>query len=343
MLISLPSDGAVKQIEWDGVSYLASSVTFQGDWKFLLLLPEADVYRYIKVPESMMATVGVLLLVISAIISLLLSKQLTRPIIKLSGAMAQARDGRYLPSPMPAPRSHDEIATLYSCYNSMTEHIQQLLGQTAEEAEKLRSAELKALQAQINPHFIYNTLDSVSCSALMEGNDDIVTMVTSLISILKYSVNFSRTTVPLREEIDYLQHYIRIQELRYKKGFHFECNVPEAYFDVPVSQIILQPLVENALFHAYCPDGELEICLFCEEKDGLLRIHVTDNGSGGDAEKLNSMLNCEGLDETDSHGIGIKNVNNRIRLLLGGQSGLHYDQLEGGGLDAVIQIPLKSQ
>lgn len=339
----LGREGTVTQLKWNGGSYLASGVVFQGDWQCVLLVPEADVYGYIKVPMSMMAAVAVVLVLISTILSLLLSRQLTRPIIRLSGAMAQARDGHYLPSPMPAPATHDEIATLYSCYNSMTEHIRLLMRQTAEEAEKLRVAELKALQAQINPHFIYNTLDSVSCSALMEGNDDIVTMVTSLISILKYSVNFSRTTVPLREEIDYLQHYIRIQELRYKKGFRFACDVPESYMDVPVSQIILQPLVENALFHAWCPDKELEIRLFCEEKDGWLRIHVTDNGSGGDAEALNRLLMGGGQEASDSHGIGIRNVNDRIRLLLGGDSGLHYAPREGGGLDAVIQIPLKSQ
>lgn len=338
----LRRDGSTTQLQWRDEQYFASSLRFQGDWQSVLLVPKADVYTYMRVPLSVVAVAAVVLVVISLIISMLLSKQLTQPITCLSNTMAQARDGYYLPSPLPMPRTHDEIATLYSCYNSMTAHISRLLEQTAEKADKLRVAELKALQAQINPHFIYNTLDSVSCSALLEGNDEIVTMVTSLIDILKYSTDFTRTTVPLREEIAYLQHYICIQELRYKHGFHFECDIPAAYQDIQIARIILQPLVENALFHAWSPERELEIRLFCEEEDQKLRIHVMDNGTGGDAEMLNRMLEGAMIGEKNGHGIGICNVHERIRLLCGRESGLRYYALVQGGLDAVIQIPLKS-
>lgn len=339
-LLSLPRDGRLKAFTLNKEAYTASSVLFQGDWRIIVLMPEADVADYIHRNSYQLITIIIMLfLIVSALISVLLSKQLMRPILQLSDTMGQMRDIRHLPPSVPEPTSHDEIATLYRSYNTMLTCIQTLTDQAVEEAKKLRESELKAMQAQINPHFIYNTLDSVTCSALLEGNEDIVTMATSLVSILKYSVHFDRAVVPLREEIDYLQHYVRIQELRYKNGFHFICNVPEKYHDIRVSQIILQPLVENALFHAHCEEGPLEIRLYCEGIRRTLLIHVADNGVGGDAAALNRMLRC--TEEADSYGIGIRNVNKRIKLLFGEESGLRYEQLPGGGLDAVITVPLE--
>lgn len=339
-LLSLPRDGRLTPFSLGKEAYTVSSVLFQGDWQIIVLMPEADVADYIHRNAYQLITIIIMLfLIVSALISVLLSKQLMRPILELSDAMGKMRDIRHLPSPVPEPSSHDEIAALYRSYNTMLACIQNLTDQAVEEAKKLRASELKAMQAQINPHFIYNTLDSVTCSALLEGNDDIVTMATSLVSILKYSVKFDRTIVPLREEIDYLQHYVRIQELRYKNGFRFICDVPERYHDVRVSQIILQPLVENALFHAHCEEGPLEIRLYCEDIRRTLLIHVVDNGVGGSAAALNRMLRC--TEEADSYGIGIRNVNKRIKLLFGEESGLHYEQLESGGLDAVITVPLE--
>lgn len=337
-LRGLRADGTTAQIRIDGVRYTASTSRFQGNWTGILLIPHADLLRYISTPLPMLFAVILLFLLVSGLLSFLLTRRLVRPVIRLSDVMAQVQDTQDLPPPLPAPAAQDEIAVLYHSYNRMLEWIQRLIEEAVEEAEKLRQAQLKSMQAQINPHFIYNTLDSVSCSALLEGNDDIVTMVTSLISILKYSVNFSRTAVPLREEIDYLQHYIRIQQLRYKNGFSFVCEVPEKYYPVRISQIILQPLVENALFHAQSQE-QLQICLFCEEVGEQLRIHVTDNGTGSDAARLNQMLQT--AEDADSLAIGIRNVNNRLRLFSGKDSGLHYEQMENGGLDAIIQLPLE--
>lgn len=338
-LLALPGSGKTAQITLDGRRYTASGIRFEGDWQSVLLIPDSDIYYYVWAPMSLMIVVVILFLMVAALISFVLSIRLMKPIIALSDTMAQAQDRGSLPPPVVAPQSDDEIAVLYDSYNRMTERIRRLLEQSAEEAEKLHSAQIKAMQAQINPHFIYNTLDSISCSALLEGNNDIVTMVASLISILKYRVDFTRTVVPLGEELDNLVHYIRIQELRFKNSFQYQCEVDEKYFDVPISPIVLQPLVENALFHAQSYDAPLQIRLYCEETGGRLRIHVADNGEGGSAEKLNALLASEQPQSDDRHGVGIRNVNMRIRLLFGEGSGLHYEQLPEGGLDSVIEIP----
>ena len=332
----LPAPGAVGRTRLGRTLYAVTQARFQRDWQCVLLVPEKSIV-YQKAPVYLLALMLVSLVAVALILSLILSRQVIRPIVRLSGIMEQAKDAEHMP-PAQETGPGDEITVLYQSYNAMRQRIQTLSRRTLEEQKKLRASELKMMQAQINPHFIYNTLDSISCSALMEGNDSIVTMVASLINILKYSINFSRATVPLREEINYLEDYICIQQIRFADGFTFEYDIPERYMSVPVSPIILQPLVENSLFHAGTQDGSLRIRLYCEEKDGALLIHVTDNGVAGNADQINGYL-TDG-EAVDGYGIGIRNVYRRITLLSGGRGGLRYVQLKDGGLDAVVQIPL---
>ena len=217
------------------------------------------------------------------------------------------------------------------------ENIHRITELNKEKNAKLRKTELKALQSQINPHFVYNTLDSVACIALMKGEEDIATMVVSLINILKYSIGFSDMRVRLQEELDYLQQYIQIQKLRYHDGFRFICDIPEKYHGVRVPKLLIQPLVENALFHAENQQHMLEIRVYCEVKEGQFLIHVCDNGSGADAEQLNERLRTDAAGE--KYGIGIVNVNKRVQLMAGEEYGIHYALLPDGGLDAIIILP----
>ena len=338
-LAALRGSGATAQMSLAGGTYAASSTMLYGDWKVVLLIPAMELNQHLWDLLPVFFVFLVALLVLGLVLSSLFSKRLTRPILTLSGVMANAQDSQRLPLPAPMPSAQDEIALLYKSYNSMVDRIRTLTEQAAAEEEEKRSAELRALQAQINPHFIYNTLDSVACIALLSGEDDIVTMVTSLIDLLKYSIQFSRAMVTLREEITYLQRYIQIQHLRYTDGFTFLCEVPEKYNDVSISQIILQPLVENALFHAVRPKGKLAIRLYCQEEGELLHIHVTDNGSNANAQELNRIL--RDAKEGERYGIGIRNVDKRIRLHMGAQYGLRYETLNSGGLDAIVTIPLR--
>jgi nitrogen fixation/metabolism regulation signal transduction histidine kinase len=336
-ILELPSPGTVGKTRLNSTLYSVTQAHFQRDWQCVLLAPEKAIV-YQQAPFYLLALMLFMLVAVAMALSLILSRQVIRPIVRLSGIMEQAKDAEHMP-PAQETGPGDEITVLYQSYSAMRQRIQSLSRKALDEQKKHRDSELKTMQAQINPHFIYNTLDSISCSALMEGNDSIVTMVASLINILKYSINFSRTTVPLREEINYLEDYICIQQIRFADGFSFEYDIPERYMSVLVSPIILQPLVENSLFHAGNQDGGLRIRLYCEEKDGCLLIHVTDNGSAGNADRINGFLTEDG--DPDGHGIGIRNVYRRITLLFGGRGGLHYAQLPDGGLDAVVRIPLQ--
>ncbi len=319
------------------VSYGVTSVSLYDDWKVIVMVPGSDMWQHVGGLIPLVALFLAVTLLVGLFISGLFSRRLTRPILKLSETMSRVEGGQSLAPIKPERDTHDEITLLYDSYNRMSNRIHTLTLQADDEREQKRAAELRALQAQINPHFIYNTLDSVNCIALLSGQDDISTMVTALIDILKYSIQFSRTLVTLKEELAYLDRYIQIQHLRYMDRFTFINDIPEAYGDVQIPQITLQPLVENALLHAFRDNAKLEIRTFAHREGDLLMVHVMDNGSNVDAKQINDILR-DG-ESSERYGIGIRNVDKRIHLNMGDAYGLHYESIATGGLDAVITIP----
>ena len=319
-------------------TYSVTSRYISNEWRVVLLTPSVNVWDSIK---ALLPVLGATLMVLAAIalaVSVMFSRRLSAPIMELSGAMVRDSDAHALPHRIPVPKTDDEIERLYHSYNDIVDNIHRISALEREHNAQLQKSELKALQSQINPHFIYNTLDSISCIALLNGVDDIATMVASLISILKYSIRFSHTWATLKEESDYLYQYIQIQKLRYSDRFRFEYDVPDSYSEVHVPRLMLQPLVENALFHAENAD-QLVIRVWCETDGDNFLIHVSDNGSGANAEQLNALLKTDPEAAGQKFGIGIRNVNKRIQLVAGEGYGIHYRLTETGGLDAVIRLP----
>jgi len=339
-LSQLPGVNQLSHLWLGGVRYSVASRPVGSEWRVVLLTPSANAWQALI---GMLPVVGVAVLVLAAValaISVMFSRRLSAPILSLSNAMVRDSDAHALPQPIPVPKTDDEIERLYHSYNDIVDNIHRISALERERNAQLQKTELKALQSQINPHFIYNTLDSIACIALLNGEDDIATMVASLINILKYSLRFSRLGATLKEEIDYLSQYIQIQKLRYSDRFRFVCDIPDEHLDARVPRLMLQPLVENALFHAENAD-QLVIRVWCETSADALCIHVSDNGSGADAQQLNTMLKTDPDAAGEKFGIGIRNVNKRIQLLAGEGYGIRYQLLEDGGLDAVITLPMQ--
>jgi len=321
-----------------GKSYDVTSRSLNSEWRVVLLTPANNAWDAIRSLLPMLCLALLALAVIALAISVMFSRRLSAPILALSGAMVRDSDAHALPQRIPVPKTDDEIEHLYHSYNDIVDNIHRISALEREQNARLQKSELKALQSQINPHFIYNTLDSISCIALLNGVDDIATMVASLISILKYSIRFSHTWATLKEESDYLYQYIQIQKLRYSDRFRFEYDVPDSYSEIRVPRLMLQPLVENALFHAENAE-QLVIRVWCETEGDNFLIHVSDNGSGANAEQLNALLKTDPEAAGQKFGIGIRNVNKRIQLVAGEGCGIHYQLTEEGGLDAVIRLP----
>lgn len=221
-----------------------------------------------------------------------------------------------------------------------------------EEEEKLKivrkRVEVSALQSQINPHFLYNTLDSIRSRALLDGQVEVASMTEILSKFFRYCISNDDSLVKVREEINHIKDYYYIQKYRFEDRIHMDISVEEEdIYDLYIPKMTLQPLVENAMIHGLekvTHKGNIQLKLICTEKKVI--IDILDNGSGMNAEKLerlnqrmSSKLIDAGTQGSRHNGIALTNVNSRIKLTFGEEYGIHYRSMEGSGTDAVITIP----
>lgn len=255
--------------------------------------------------------------------------------------------------------SGDEIGKLCDKFNDMADEIQNLLEQKENYIEELkmekelsgklqeqkRKAELQALQAQINPHFLYNVLNMITLEAEDVGAGDISRLSASLGRFFRLSLSKGAEFIKLESEIEHVENYLKIQSLRYKEKMSYSIELDQALKSVPVIKLILQPLVENSIYHGIKPsmrNGYIKVVV--HKKENTINIQVIDNGVGISAQKL-EMINEE-LDNgriMESNGYGIYNVNERIKLAYGKQYGLHYVSEPNILTKAILQIPLEME
>ena len=238
----------------------------------------------------------------------------------------------------------DEIGHLAGNFNSMLERIENLKEQVVEEQEDKRRYELQALQAQINPHFLYNTLDSIIWMAETQDSN-IVAMTEALAKLFRISLNKGNEEILLKKEIEHVKNYLIIQSMRYADKFTFEICVEPEVEKCRIIKLILQPIVENCIYHGIKKkrgSGHIRIRAFREECN--LIIKVEDDGCGMSQEMCRKMLSYEVEPENISgSGIGVKNVNERIQLRFGKEYGLSYQSEEGKGATVTYLLPYSTE
>ena len=237
-------------------------------------------------------------------------------------------------------REENEIGHLSRNFNMMTEEIQNLIEQRDQEQQIKRKSELKVLQSQINPHFLYNTLDSIIWMAEWGKNQEVVRMTSSLAKLLRRSISNEQETVTVAEEVEYTETYLTIQKMRYKDKLEYEILVDPEILQEKIIKLILQPLVENAIYHGIKykeGKGMLRIQGFRQENQIVLQVQ--DDGKGMDADTLAHIFEKHTRD-TRSNGVGLNNVNERIQLYYGCGYGLSFRSRLEEGTEAVITLPL---
>lgn len=243
-------------------------------------------------------------------------------------------------------KSHDEIGYLEQSFNSMITRLDKHIQTAYVYRLESKAAELKALQAQINPHFLFNTLESIRFNALEHQDPDTAKMIHLLGNLFRRSIQSSDLFAELRQEIDYAGSFMELQKLRYADAFEFETDVPPKLLGLGVPRFILQPLVENAIKHGQkgVSSGGIISVTAREEPEGTLRITVADNGRGMDEETVRQVL--ERLDQPETEGedhyrIGLSNVHQRIRILFGEPYGLTIESRPGSGTAVSILMPAR--
>jgi sensor histidine kinase YesM len=239
-------------------------------------------------------------------------------------------------------KSEDEIGQMGRTFNHMVVHIRELMHQVAEEEKQKRLIEIDFLQAQINPHFISNVLNNVVWMAKIQHADNIVPVINSLNSLLQCVMHQEEDLIPLQNELDYVDNYLRIIEYSGSYDFFVKKDIAEDTKNLYLLRFILQPILENAIYHGLPNDLSRTGCIKIQAKrqNGLLLITIEDNGNGMTQEEIKEVISGNLKDRKSFNGIGIANVNERIRLFFGEEYGLNYESQVGEYTKAVFKLPI---
>ncbi len=321
----------------NGFVYLANYCRAQYGIQLLFLTPNSDIVQNV---QPLLATYSLIFAGISLVILLLLyllTGRLSRPLIRFSEAVAQIRDTRTCDLSSLHVSNEKELLILERSFRKLAENVNGLIEDIRIQDEKEKLSQLRALQAQINPHFIFNAMDMVNWLALSRGCDDIAEIVSSIASLMRYSITEADSMVPVALELENIREFISIYQLRHNSRPVLQTDIHGETVLIP--KFTLQPLVENAVRHARpLPEQELriEIHAWAEQERTLIEVH--DNGMGCNADELNRHLRYEETSLQISSGFGIRNVNERITLRFGSASGLVYQNETDGSLTARITL-----
>lgn len=324
-------------LQENGSVYLANYCRAQYGIQLLFLTPNSDIVQNV---QPLLATYSLIFAGISLVILLLLyllTGRLSRPLIRFSEAVAQIRDTRTCDLSSLHVSNEKELLTLERSFRKLAENVNGLIEDIRIQDEKEKLSQLRALQAQINPHFIFNAMDMVNWLALSRGCDDIAEIVSSIASLMRYSITEADSMVPVALELENIREFISIYQLRHNSRPVLQTDIHGETVLIP--KFTLQPLVENAVRHARpLPEQELriEIRAWAEQDRTLIEVH--DNGMGCNADELNRHLRYEETSLQISSGFGIRNVNERITLRFGPASGLVYRNETDGSLTARITL-----
>ena len=281
------------------------------------------------------AAAGLLFLLLM-LYSTRISRRIAAPIRALSQKAERFGADNFLSEPVKTEIA--ELQTLDKNFDKMASRITSLIEKQRQDQQSLHRAELELLQAQINPHFLYNTLDSIVILAESHREEDVVHMVTSLSTFFRNSLNRGEDIISLRAELSQAKSYLEIQQVRYSDILTYAIDVPEEILDCPVPKLILQPLIENALYHGIKNRrGRGRIEITGEKTEQGILLQVRDSGAGMTAEQLSQLQS--GLYQEHHSGLGLKNVHQRIRLYCGAPYGLSFESILGAGTAVTVLLP----
>ena len=323
----------------DTVIYCLTSVA-GSDWRIVgVSYVDELVNRNVRDMIRLSAMLAVVVLFSALLTSWLLSRLLDRPLRGLASAMEsfEADADHFTYRPVGGTR---EVRELSDSFGHMVLRIQQLMSTVREEEVNLRKTELKALQAQINPHFLYNTLDSIAWMCEQGRNADAVKMVHALARLFRISISKGHELIPIRSEVQHAKSYLQIQSVRYKDQFSYRFEVDESCLDYLCNKITLQPIIENAIYHGI--NGlvdEGEIIIRIESRGDDILATVEDNGVGMEPEQIEAIFRRS---DTKS-GIGIKNVNDRLKIWFGDAYGITIESEPDCGTRVMVRMPKKQK
>lgn len=308
-------------------------------WQMILIIPEneyEDQYRFLWLSAALM--LGSMIAVI-VLMSYLLSGYYVGRLKKLNVEMTGLESGN-LNANLPITTEEDEIEEIYHNFNGMVQEVQRLMQEHYQLGKEVKMVEVRALQAQINPHFLYNTLDLINWISMDYGAEEIGTLTWNLARFYRLSLNHGKSLISIGEEVEHVEVYVNIENYHFDNAISLEVDVPEELKSYACLNIILQPFVENAIVHGIAekPDiesCEIRICARREEQD--IVFSVQDDGPGVDVKEMQKETQQD--IRTAQHGYGVRNINFRLKLCFGEKYGVTYLESEKG-THVEIKIPV---
>lgn len=279
-----------------------------------------------------------LFLFLLAMINAFISDKISNPIKSLDGSVREIESGNLDVEIVPS--GSYEVEHLGKSIKNMLGRIKVLMSDLVEEHNAKRKSEFDTLQSQINPHFLYNTLDIIVWMIENENSDKAVSIVTALAKFFRISLSKGKNIITVKDEVEHVRNYLMIQNMRFKNRFEYSIDVDEEVLSYSSLKLMLQPLVENAIYHGMefmDGDGEIDVKVFKE--DDSLYFTITDNGLGMSEDMVETLLSKDFVPSKKGSGIGVKNVNERIKLYFGSEYGLKVESEPDEGTKITIHLP----
>ena len=326
----------------DGRLYIYQKVS---NWRFYVVssVPMIELYKSSIRTIFFMAFILLFLLTVSLLVVKRIISKVYRPLDKVVRKMDDVASGS-LKTRINVEHMGEDFTKLAVGFNSMMEEILVLMEQVKMEQHQIEQIRFNALQSQIQPHFLYNTLECIHWQAMVDGNEEISTLVKALAKYYRICLSGGHDVIPLKMELEHVRNYLIIQNMRYDDIIGSEFDVEEAAFDVMIPKLTLQPLVENSIYHGIkVKEGKTgSLFLKVRKRSSDVLITLADTGTGMSQQQIDEM-NQHLSEYDDSFGYGVRNVNKRIELLYGEEYGLYYLRNESGGVTVEIRLPYVTQ
>ncbi|MEH7117334.1 sensor histidine kinase [Neobacillus vireti] len=312
------------------------------DWSYVNAIPFNQIFKNIGMIKTVLIVIFIFMFFIVTIIGIRFVKNITIPLENLVEGMQYVQNGDFKEAQKGFLKSsflsNDEVGKLHKNFQSMTQQIDELVNENLSKQITIKETEFKALQAQINPHFLYNTLESINWLAKMTDQDQISKMVESLGFLLRNSISLKKRLIPMEDELNIVKNYIVIQTYRFEERLDFDMQVDTDLFDVYIPKLTLQPLVENAIHYAL--ENMVDVCkirIYSLVNKDSFQLIVEDNGPGMEPAFLEKLR--KGEVKTRGQGIGLSNINERIKLSFGENFGVEIDSEPNQGTKIIIVLP----
>jgi len=316
---------------------LVSYYTLQNrPWKIVYMVPYSNAFIQIRYIIFSTIILTLLIFITFAAASYIFTGSVTRPLKRLDKGFQQLESGNF--DVKVKKSSEDELGRIIDSFHRMAGRIKEMFEKTVTDEKLKREYEIRSLQYQINPHFLYNTLNSIRLMALLSNNSNIANALDALIKFLRRIVGRKEPLITLQEEIENIRLYIAIQNIRYNDSIEVKYNIEEYLQTSKVPGFILQPIVENAIFHGIEPKKNGILKIDISSCDNILYIKVMDNGIGMTQQQITEIFS-QNDDEDSLNHIGLNNVDKRIKLHFGIQYGLSIESIYGHETSVIVKIP----